>query len=239
MATLVPCRTARVPSKQDSRLLRQPSCYSPKAGRWSGPRRRHPRGHGVALPASLSPRCERPGTGPRRALLRTTSERAGPASADACLPLAKEACAHDLRRFPSPVLSGRALDASADARIRPGAVLLDALAWEPASRPKPAMLAVNLVLRAMRVEQDLARSDSRRRRSLGWVSVFRNVSPRGSGRWGGQVFGSLLSSPRIVVSPAGDGTCRCGCMRAARSVAAAARTRAPPAPARDVAARRS
>jgi hypothetical protein len=71
------------------------------------------------------------------------------------------------------VPSERALDASGDARFRRGTVLLHALAFERASRPNPANLAVNLVLRAS-VEQGsgpegLAGAD----RSAG--PVFRNV----------------------------------------------------------------
>jgi hypothetical protein len=88
----------------------------------------------------------------------------------------KRACARCERRRPLPSRSSSP----------------HALAWERASRPKPAMLAVNLVLRAMRVEQDLARSDSRRCRSLGWVSGFRNVPPRRRPLGGERAFGSLL-----------------------------------------------
>ena len=108
-----------------------------------------------------------------------------------------------------------------------------ALAWERASRPKPAMLAVNLVLRATRVEQDLARSDSRRCRSLGSFQCS-EMLPRGSGRWGRKGVRFPAQLTRIVVSPAGDGAPPGpGYARAARSVATAARKLAPPAPARD------
>ena len=78
-------------------------------------------------------------------------------------PRPKRACARCERRRPLPSSSSSP----------------HALAWERASRPKPAMLAVNLVLRAMRVEQDLARSDSRAR--LGFS--VQECSRRGSGRW--------------------------------------------------------
>jgi hypothetical protein len=88
------------------------------------------------------------------------------------------------------------------------------------------MLAVNLVLRAMRVEQDLARSDSRRCRSLGWVSVFRNVPPEAAAVGGRKGLRFPAQLTRNVVSPAGDGELPGPVYaRAARSVAAAARKR--------------
>ena len=108
-----------------------------------------------------------------------------------------------------------------------------ALAWERASRPKPAMLAVNLVLRAIRVEQDLARSDSRRCRSCSAGFSVQKCSPQAAAA--GEKGVRFPAHPtRIVVSPAGDGELPGpGYARAARSVATAARKLAPPAPARD------
>ena len=165
----------------------------------------------AALPALRAPRCPfalslRPDTAEVRRLVEQTPDGRP-----------KRACARCERRRPLPSSSSSP----------------HALAWERASRPKPAMLAVNLVLRAMRVEQNLARSDSRRCRSLGWFQCS-EMLPRGSGRWGRKGVRFPAQLTRIVVSPAGDGELPGpGYARAARSVATAARKLAPPAPARD------